>query len=404
MYSGLFVIVRRVGLVAFLSAGLLVRAGSVSAQGHPYGTVAVGAAYGYDGNILSSTAGPGEVSDMFTRVGPIVEGGYAWDLMRIGGRYSFDADRYRQYGALNRLFAQEDAGAEIRLVATPRFRISGDASYLTTETPGDLNLDTLLLTGRRPASRLTAMSSLFYDLSPRLLLTAGYNFTRDDILGGVGSDSEVSRIAIDRRTNARNTLGLSYELRRVRFSDTFAERGRDMFHVVHGRWTYAFTPSTRLELAGGPHLDGERVRPEVFALLRHEGARGDASVGYSRELTTTLGEVGLVDVHRIAGGGTFRPVPRFSLTALPAVAYNMRERRALTEATVPVYTLDTEAAVQAASRLTLVFSARLGRQDGALAGAEDTIFDRRFTAQAIVTLVKTPRIPGEWPRVLEKDE
>ena len=60
--------------------------------------------------------------------------------------------------------------------------------------------------------------------------------------------------------------------------------------------------------------------------------------------------------------------------------------------------------VQAASRLTFVFSARLGRQDGALAGRSDTIFDRRFTAQAVVTLVKTARLPGEWPRVVEKEE
>jgi hypothetical protein len=391
-------------LVMMIGAGQFVRPDAAAAQGHPYGTVSVGAAYGYDGNLLSTTTSAGELSDVFTRVGPIVEGGYAWNLMRIGGRYSFDADRYRQYGALNRLFAQEDAGAEIRLVVTPRFRISGDAAYLATEAAGDLNLDTLLLTGRRPASRLTATSSAFYDLSPVLALVAGYSVTRDTLVGGVGSNTEVSRVGVDRRTNARNTLGVSYELRHVRFSDTFAERGREMFHVVHGRWMYALTRSTRLEVQGGPHIDGGRVRPEVFAILRHDGPRGEASIGYSRELTTTLGEVGLVDVHRIAGGGTFRPVPRLSLTALPALAYNRHERGTLREGTVPVYTLDAAAAIQAATRLTLEFSARLGRQDGALTRVQDTVFERRFTAQAVITLVRAARLPGEWPRVVERDE
>jgi hypothetical protein len=405
MFIHHFASIRKAFLLALTAASALYgRPEVVSAQGHPYGTLAVGTAYGYDGNLLSATNGPGVVSDVFTRIGPVVEGGYAWNLTRIGGRYSFDADRYRQYGALNRLFAQEDAGAEIRLVATRRFRISGDASYFATETAGDLNLDTLLLTGRRPATRLTAMSSAFYDLSPMLALVAGYSYTRDTLVGGVGSDTETSRIGLDRRTTPRDTVGVSYELRRVRFSDTFAERGRDMFHVVHGRWTHAFTPATRLELEGGPHFDGQRVRPELFAVLRHEGRRGDVSVGYSRELTTTLGEIGLVDVHRIAGGGTFRPVPRLRLTALPAMAYNRHERRSLGEAIVPVYTLDAEAAIQAASRLTFVFSARLGRQDGALPGPIDTIVEKRFTAQAVVTLVKTARVPGEWPHVLERDE
>jgi hypothetical protein len=394
----------RLCLILMIGAGPLIRPDMAAAQGHPYGTVSIGAAYGYDGNLLSTTTGPGELSDVFARVGPIVEGGYAWDLMRIGGRYSFDADRYRQYGAFNRLFAEEDAGAEIRLVVTPRFRISGDAAYLATETAGDLNLDTLLLTGRRPASRLTAMSSAFYDLSPLLALSADFSATRDTLVGSVGSNTHIGRVGLDRRTNARNTVGIRYELRRVRFSDTFAERGRDLFHVVHGRWTYAFTRSTRLELQGGPHVDGGHVRPEVFATLRHDGPRAEASIGYSRELTTTLGEVGLVDVHRVAGGGTLRPVPRLSLTALPALAYNRHERGSLGEGAVAVYTLDAAAAVQASTRLTLEFSARIGRQDGALAGVQDTVFDRRFTVQAVITLLRGARLPGEWPRVVERDE
>ena len=45
-----------------------------------------------------------------------------------------------------------------------------------------------------------------------------------------------------------------------------------------------------------------------------------------------------------------------------------------------------------------------GGSASGMAGRSDTIFDRRFTAQAVVTLVKTARLPGEWPRVVEKEE
>jgi hypothetical protein len=385
---------------------------SMAAQGGGYGTISIATAQGYDGNLLSTTQGSAVRSDMFTRVGPVFEGGYAWDRARLGGRYSFDADRYRQYGDLNRMFAREEAGVEVRLVATPRLRFSADTAYLATETPADLNLDTLLLPGRRPATRFTAASSVVYAMTPRVSLVAGHTYARDTLVGGVGNDLHASRVGTDYRATARNTFGVNYELRQIRFTNAFVDpvtnsapaSQRRLFHVVRGRWVHTFTPSTTLELEGGPHIGEEAIRPEISATVRRESARGEFSLGYSREQTTTIGEARLLDVHRISGGGTFRPVPSVSLTAIPALAFNLRDRLNPDEKPVPVYTLDVESAFQASTRFAVVLTGRFGRQDGVLPGSEDAIVDRRVMGQVVITLVRTRWTPGEWPRVAGGEE
>jgi hypothetical protein len=401
----------RIAAVAVATA-ILALPHALRAQGRGYGTVSVATAQGYDGNLLSTPQSTEVRSDMFTRVGPIVEGGYAWTRTRIGGRYSFDADRYRRHGDLNRLFARQDAAMDLRIVATPRLRFRADASYLATETPADLNLDTLLLPGRRPATRFSAASSIAYDATPVVAVLVGHTYTRDTLVGDVGNDAHASRIGMDYRVAARNTVGASYELRQIQFSGIFALGNRalfdrKLFHVVRGRWTHAFTPATSLELEGGPHIAEDAIRPEISAVIRRDTARGEFSVGYSREQTTTIGEARILDVHRIAGGGTFRPIRSVSLTVLPAVAYNLRNPLNPDETAVPVYTLDLESAFQASSRVGIIVTGRLGRQDGALqglAGATDAIVDRRVMAQVVVTLVKTRWTPGEWPRVAGEEE
>ena len=114
---------------------------------------------------------------------------------------------------------------------------------------------------------------------------------------------------------------------------------------------------------------------------------------------TTIGEAGTLDVHRVAGGGTFRPARRFSISALPSYAYNARG-----DFRVPVYSLDAEAIFEASRRVSLVLSSRLGRQEGTLTGPGEATPHQRFAVQMIVYLLRTARAEGEWPTVAGVDE
>jgi hypothetical protein len=370
------------------------------AQGGAYGSVALSTSYGYDGNLLATPANQGLQSDEFSRMGPAVEAGYASDLFRIGAHYSFDADRFRRHGELNRMFAQEEAGFRLRYVPSPRFRLSADGAYFLTYTPVDLNLDSLLSVGRTPASRYAGVASGVYRATERTDLLLDYGFSKDALLGGIGSQLHSGRIGVERRTAERDRFGVSYELRRVQFTNLVAGgRGRELFHVVMARWRHAITPWTEIDVAAGPHVATDGVRPEIEATVRREFGRGELSVSYTRSQVTSIGEAGTLDVHRIAGGGTFRPIRRLSITALPSYAYNARG-----DFRVPVYSLDADARFEASNRVWLVFASRLGRQEGMLSGPDEATPHQRFSAQLIVFLVRTARAEGEWPEAAGVDE
>jgi hypothetical protein len=382
-----------------LAAALAAAPAAALAQGGPYGVVTVATSYGYDANLLSSSATTGLESDEFARTGPTVEAGYASDLVRIGARYSFDADRYRRHGELNRMFAREEAGLRMRFVPSQRVRLSVDASYLMTTTPVDLNLDSLLAVGRTPATRWSGAGGVAFRATPLTDVTLDYAFGKDTLLGGVGSELHSVRGGVERRTAARDRVGLAYELRGLRFRDIQSVRGRDMFHVVTVRWRHELTPWTELDVEAGPHIGPDAVRPEISAVLRRTFGRGELSIGYARSQVTTIGQAGTFDVHRVSGGGTFRPARRLSITVMPAFAYTARDTDR-----IPVYTLDADATIEASNRLAIAFTSRLGRQEGALGGGRDVTPHQRFAVELRVALLRTARADGEWPAAAGMDD
>jgi hypothetical protein len=370
--------------------------GVAAAQGQAYGTITLTTAQAHDANLFSVNSAAGPVADEVLRVTPIVEGGYNWPRLKVGGRYRFDADRYHQFSDLNRLFAREEAAADARFVATPRLRIAGDASYVTTDTPGELNLETRLIARRRPASRLAAASSAIFQATPRLSLTAAQLFTADRLVGSFSHDTHISSLAVAYRLTPRDTIGVNYELRRVQFSGPTTVDEARLFQVPHLTWTHIIASKTTLDVQAGPHIARDAIRPELSLSLRREGRAGEVSVGYAREQTTSLGELGLIDVHRVAARVAFRPWSRVTFGAVPAFAYNRRRDVAEDDA-VPVYTLDAQMAVEAAPRVAIVGVGRFGRQDGRFSAPLESIRDRRVSVEVVVTLLKRAGFTGQWP-------
>jgi hypothetical protein len=389
----------RVGAAVALGGVILLAPAAARAQGGPYGSVALSTSYGYDANLLSAPARDGLQSDEFSRTGPAIEAGYSSDVVRIGARYSFDADRFRRHSELNRMFAQEEAGLRFRFVGGPRFRLAADAAYFMTQTPADLNLDSLLAVGRTPATRLAGASSAVYRATERTDLTLDYGYARDALLRGVESEAHSARIGIDRRTAERDRVGVGYELRRFRFTDALGGRGHEFFHVITARWVHTVTPFTDIEIEVGPHIASNAIRPEIAATVRREFGRGELMLSYTRSQVTSIGEAGTLDVHRLTGGGTFRPARRFSISALPSYAYNARG-----DFRVPVYSLDADATFEASERVSIVMSSRLGRQEGSLVGPREATPHQRFAVQLVVFLLRTARVDGEWPTVAGVDE
>jgi hypothetical protein len=366
-----------------LAAISLIAPASASAQVDTYTRMSFTAAQIYDGNVFATPASLGPQADLITRVGPALEAGYLSLPLEIAARYEVQAERYLDHPDLNENLAHQDATLSVRYRPTPRIGLMVDASYISTQTPAEFNLESQLGVGRAPAKRVATASTLTYKWSDTTDLTLEYMFARDALVGGATSAAHRSRVGVQRQTGVRNTYRADYHVRYVGF-----DAGAPVVsHVMTGGWSHEITPRTGFEITVGPRVTDGTIRPEVSTVLRRQLSRGDVSFGYSRTELTAFGERGTIDVHRVAATGRYRPWRGLSLTATPAFTRSARDERR-----VPVYTLDLESVVAATHRLSVVAWGRLGRQEGTLAGPPELIPYQSVGVKFMITLPRS--VPG----------
>jgi hypothetical protein len=337
----------------------------------------------HDGNLFATPASLVPQADLVMRVGPALEAGYVSLPLEIAARYEVQAERYLNHPDLNENLAHQDATLSVRYRPTPRIGLMVDASYISTQTPAEFNLESQLGVGRAPAERVATASTLTYKWSDAVDVTIEHMFGRDALVGGAISATHRSRVGVQRQTGVRNTYRADYHVRHVGF-----DAGAPVVsHVITGGWSHAISPRTGFEITVGPRVTDGTIRPELSTALRRQFSRGDVSFGYSRTELTAFGERGTIDVHRVAATGRYRPWRRLLLTATPAFTRSARDERQ-----VPVYTLDLESVVVATHRLSVVAWGRLGRQEGTLAGPPELISYQSVGVKFMITLPRS--VPG----------
>lgn len=382
---------RRIALVVVS----LIAPTSAPAQVETYTRMSFTAAQIYDGNLFATPASLEPQADLITRAGPALEAGYLSLPLEIAARYEVQAERYLDHPDLNENLAHQDATLSVRYRPTPRIGLMVAASYISTHTPAEFNLESQLGIGRAPAERVATASTLTYKWSDATDLTLEYMFGRDALVaprqargdpeqrrrvGGATSAAHRSRVGVQRQIGVRNTYRADYHVRHVGF-----DAGAPVVsHVITGGWIHEITPRTGVEITVGPRVTDGTIRPEVSTVLRRQLSRGDVSFGYSRTELTAFGERGTIDVHRVAATGRYRPWRRLLLTATPAFTRSARAQRQ-----VPVYTLDLESVVAATHRLSVVAWGRLGRQDGTLTGPPEPIAYQSVGVRFMITLPRS---------------
>ena len=369
----------RVALVAAVFAA----PANASAQVETYTRMSISAAQIYDGNLFATAASRGPQADVISRFGPALEAGYFWLPLEIAARYEIQAERYVTHTDLNENVAHQDLTLSLRYLPTPRIALKADASYISTQTPGEFNLDSQLGVGRAPAERIATSSTLTYKWSDAIDVTFEHMFGRDALVGGLTSATHRSRVGVQRQTGVRNTYRADYHVRHVAFD----AEAPVVSHVITAGWSHEITPRTGLEITVGPRVTEGTIRPELSTVLRHQLSRGEVSLGFSRTELTAFGERGTIEVHRVAATGRYRPWRRLSLSATPAFTHSARDGKH-----VPVDTLDTEVVVEATSRLSVVAWGRIGRQKGTLTGPREMIPYHTVGMKLMMTLPR--RVPG----------
>ena len=363
--------VSRAALVAAIVAGPSV----AGAQGDAYGAVWISTVQVYEDNLFAASASQHPQNDFVSTFGPTFEAGYASTPWVVAATYAVDAERYADHVELNRLFARQEGTLDARYLPTSRLTLEARAAHVETQTPNEFNVNSLLAAGRAQAQRTLARSTVTYAWTALTDLHVDYDFSRDRIAGAetVASDG---RMTLVRRVGPRNAYRVAGGIRDVRFPLDAGE----VSGVVTLGWARQVGRQTRFEIDLGPRVTERATRPEVSAVLEQRWKPGDLSLSYSRTQVTAVGQLESIDMHRLILGSTYRPVSAVTLVGITSLARASVQDRSH----VAVYAVELKASLQATRRVSLVASARIGRQDGAVDRPTEAISSGALTLGLIV--------------------
>lgn len=347
--------------------------GAAAGQGDTYGRIGFSTAQIYEDNLFTAARARGPESDLISRFGSELEGGYRSAALLVAARYAVDAERYRTHPHLNRAIARQDGGIELHYVPVRRLALDTSASYVDTHAPLELNVTSQLALGRIRAERLTARSAATYTWTRATTIATDYEFITQLAAGTPATSLHSPHIGLEQRRSTRAASRVDYRLRHLSLANGAAIEAAQL--VTFG-WVQEMTRRTGIEIDAGPRFAEGVVQPEVSVVLRHRARRGEISLGYTETQTTPLGESGMVDVRSLALRVTYVPTRSLTITAAPAFARsNARDGRH-----VSVRALDVEAIVQLARGSALVVSSRLGRQEGTWGGLHEVFPYRSLSA------------------------
>ena len=359
-----------------LAAVLFLAPDGAHAQGR-YANLSFTATQTYDSNLFAAPSSREPQRDVLFQFGPAIEIGQRSPALTLVARYGLAAERYMDQVTLNRALARQDSTIELHHRTSPRIALDARASYLDTHAPQELNLESGLVAARAHAKRFLTTSEMTYDWTRSARLKFDYTFTRDALAGGVLSSAQNGGVALEKNSaGRRSTARIDYHVRQFDFSGQRSE----IWHVVTAGWSRALTRVTTFDIALGPRLSNDTVRPEIATSLHHRLHRGEVSASYSRTQAMAIGE-GSLEMQRFAVGIT-RPIRRqMTLTARPSF---MRGARAV--GPVSVYALDVEAAAHPRQGLAVVAAGSLGWQKSTLGSRREEVPRRSLSIGLVVTL------------------
>jgi hypothetical protein len=298
-------------------------------------------------------------SDVISRLTPGFEAGSRAQRFDIASQWALDVERFADHTELDTDRARESAGLDLhaRLSRPLTFSLHGD--YLSTLTPGELNLTTGLSAGRARARRLSASPSIAWRLGPTTDGTLACTWSRDDLAGGFRMDTRSPTLGLQHHLSPRDTTTADYSFSRYAFEDA----DPIAVHVLTLGWERRVGPRSSFALRAGPRYSGGRFDPEASVALQHGAGRVDTSLNLARTLSTVIGQSGTFVTDSALAGLTLRPLPSLSLAATPGV-YWIRDPSGGAE--TRVYAVGLEGGWRINDRLSLVARYRRNLQRGVL--------------------------------------
>ena len=243
----------------------------------------------YDDNLFARAQG--SAGQMF-QVRPSLEGNYESPRFTFLSLYSWDMER-SNHAALNTLDARRHGLLDTIFRTTPETTFSLGTHYDRTETPGEINLESGVLSDRRQAQRWQVTPSIAHRLGMLTMVTAGYDWTSENLVETERATLHSARLVLSREMSARTSLSGTY-LGRY-FVDPFDSQ---ISQALLAGWEHKMSEATRLSFQAGPRVSSYRgLQPEVTAGFGRKTNRIDLALDYWHGETIVLGIHGPVAVN-----------------------------------------------------------------------------------------------------------
>jgi hypothetical protein len=348
----------------------------------------------YDDNLFFSPAQPQD--DRILRLSPVIETGYRSDPLTLSGRYTRDAERYARHTELDSNQTRELASLDFRYLPTRLLTLAADASYIKTQTPGELNLESGVERARIGAERVSVSPAAAYRFDRLTVGTMTYTIARDRLTGGITTDTHTLASGVDRRLTRQDVVNVGYTWRRFIFDGEESITS----HSLIGGGTHEFTPRTSASLSGGPRYADGSTEPEISASLRYALDRGDVALTYTRSPTTVVGQAGVVTTQSLGVVFSYRPEPSTEIRVTPTIFSSTRG-----DLGSKVYRMILDASYRLTRYVSLFGSYQFSSQHGSLEVADDVGISRNLYLLGVVIAEPTregsvlptrPRAPSAW--------
>jgi hypothetical protein len=275
----------------------------------------LGVARVYDDNLFATSQD--RQADLLTRLTPDLDLAVQGSAVRLESRYAFDAEVFARHPELDDSRMRQRGSLDLRAPASGRWSARLGATYADTMTPGELNVETGLLSARARARQVALVPAVTWEAGPSRAANLRYAFTRDEVAGTV-TESRVAGLGADRGIGARDTLHFELLDRRFSFSSARGETaGATASEAITLGWTRAATPRTTFSLRAGPRASGGRVEPEASASIRVRLKRGEIAADYADSLTTVVGQAGAASFRSLGLRVAGRPSRALSVSLAP---------------------------------------------------------------------------------------
>ncbi len=276
-------------------AAIAIHAAGAAAQSHIEAVPSVTVGSIYDDNLFAQAQG--DAGHMLT-VRPGLGTAIDTPRLNLSSLFTFDS-QHSNHQDLTMIDARRHADTTMHYRTTNATTIGLTAQYDRTETPGEINLETGILSDRRQAQRWEVSPNFAQRFRPHTSVTGSYDLTEESLVDNGTGRMQVVRAGLSQLYSARSTVTGSVMERH--FADpTDATNGSDSFALLGG-WDHQFSPAARFSIQAGPRVSSYRgLEPEVSAGVTRATPRLKVGADYSHGETIVLGIRGPVTFN---GGG-----------------------------------------------------------------------------------------------------